>query len=108
MSRVLVIGSENEISRAIAGALSAADFPNEYSAGHADTLQRLRLRSFGIVVTSPVSTFEEDLALLEEMQSSFPPTLFLLCLNGGGAELSAWPRCQGSAFYGRQPASQCL
>jgi anti-sigma regulatory factor (Ser/Thr protein kinase) len=72
MSRVLVIGSENEISRAIAGALSAADFPNEYSAGHADTLQRLRSRSFGIVVTSPVSTFEEDLALLEEMRTIRP------------------------------------
>jgi len=33
----------------------------EYSAGHADALQRLRVRSFGIVITSPDSTVEEDL-----------------------------------------------
>jgi anti-sigma regulatory factor (Ser/Thr protein kinase)/ActR/RegA family two-component response regulator len=72
MSRVLVIGSENEVSRAIVDALSAADFPVEYSVGHADTLQRLRSRSFGIVVTSPASTVEEDLALLEEMRTVRP------------------------------------
>src|SRR6516164_7051454 len=72
MSRVLVIGSENEVSQAIADALSAADFPMEYSVGHADALQRLRSRSFGIVVTSPASTVEEDLALLEEMRAVRP------------------------------------
>ena len=72
MSRVLVIGSENEVSQAIADALSAADFPMEYSVGHADALQRLRSRSFGIVVTSPACTVEEDLALLEEMRAVRP------------------------------------
>ena len=56
MSRVLVIGSEAQVSREIGRALSAADFPMEYSAGHADALQRLRVRSFGIVITSPDST----------------------------------------------------
>ena len=44
----------------------------EYSAGHADALQRLRARAFGIVVTSPDSTVEEDLALLEEMRAIRP------------------------------------
>jgi anti-sigma regulatory factor (Ser/Thr protein kinase) len=72
MSRVLVIGSETRVSREIGDALSAADFPTEYSAGHADTLQRLRMRSFGIVITSPDSTVDEDLALLEEMRSIRP------------------------------------
>src|SRR5215467_9777671 len=69
MSRVLVIGSEAQVSREIGGALSAADFPMEYSAGHADALQRLRVRSFGVVITSPDSTVEEDLALLGEMRA---------------------------------------
>jgi hypothetical protein len=41
----------------------------EYSAGHADALHRLRMRSFGVVITSPYSTIEEDLALLEEMRA---------------------------------------
>jgi anti-sigma regulatory factor (Ser/Thr protein kinase) len=72
MSRVLIIGREAQVSREIGGALSAADCPMEYSAGHADALQRLRVRSFGIVITSPDSTVEEDLALLEEMRAIRP------------------------------------
>ena len=72
MSRVLVIGSETQVSREIVSALSATGFPMEYSAGHADALQRLRMRSFGVVITSPDSTVEEDLALLKEMRAIRP------------------------------------
>src|SRR5215469_11473358 len=72
MSRVLIIASDAQVSREIGSALSAADFPTEYSAGHADTLQRLRLRSFGVVITNPDSSVEEDLALLEEMRTIRP------------------------------------
>ena len=72
MSRVLVIGSEAHVSREIGRALSATDFPMEYSAGHADALQRLRVRSFGVVITNPDSSVEEDLALLEEMRTIRP------------------------------------
>ena len=72
MSRVLVIGSDAQVSREIGEALSAADFPMEYSAGDADTLQRLRVRSFGVVITNPDSSVEEDLALLEEMRTIRP------------------------------------
>ncbi|MGA3318104.1 MAG: hypothetical protein ABSC64_16910 [Candidatus Korobacteraceae bacterium] len=42
MSRVLVIGSDSQVNREIGSALSATGFPMEYSAGHADALQRLR------------------------------------------------------------------
>jgi len=72
VSRVLIIGSDNEVSRKIGAALAAADLPMEYSAGHADTLQRLRMRSFGVVITSPDSSVDEDLALLEEMREVRP------------------------------------
>ncbi|WP_263368057.1 ATP-binding response regulator [Edaphobacter bradus] len=72
MSRVLVIGSDTQVSREIGDALSAAAFPMEYSAGHADTLQRLRKRSFGVVITHPDSAVDEDLALLEEMRGIRP------------------------------------
>jgi anti-sigma regulatory factor (Ser/Thr protein kinase) len=68
MSRVLIIGSHSQISRDIGGALSAAALPIEYSAGNADALHRLRMRSFGVVITSPDSAVDEDLALLEEMR----------------------------------------
>ena len=68
MSRVLVIGSHSQISREVGGALSAAGLPLEYSAGNADALQRLRMRSFGVVITNPDSAVDEDLALLEEIR----------------------------------------
>jgi anti-sigma regulatory factor (Ser/Thr protein kinase) len=60
------------VSKEIGGALAAADFPIEYSAGHADTLQRLRKQSFGVVVTHPDSSVDEDLALLEEIRGIRP------------------------------------
>ena len=72
MSRVLVIGSDAQVSRQIGAVLSSADLPLEYSEGYADALQRLRARSFGVVITSPDSTVEEDLALLEEMRTIRP------------------------------------
>jgi anti-sigma regulatory factor (Ser/Thr protein kinase)/ActR/RegA family two-component response regulator len=72
MSRVLVIGDQHHVSRAIGDALSAADLPIEYSPGNADALQRLRARSFGVVITHPDSAVDEDLAFLEEMRDIRP------------------------------------
>src|SRR3984885_8287184 len=72
MSRVLVIGNHTEVSREIGDALSAAALPMEYSAGGAEALHLLRMRSFGVVITSPDSFVEEDLALLEEMREIRP------------------------------------
>jgi anti-sigma regulatory factor (Ser/Thr protein kinase) len=72
MSRVLVIGNHTDVSREIGAALSAAALPMEYSAGGAEALHLLRMRSFGVVITSPDSFVEEDLALLEEMRAIRP------------------------------------
>ncbi len=72
MSRILIVGNQNEISRQIGAALTAADFPVEYAAGSADTLQRLRMRSVGVVVTSPDTEVDEDLGLLAEMRAIRP------------------------------------
>jgi anti-sigma regulatory factor (Ser/Thr protein kinase)/ActR/RegA family two-component response regulator len=72
MSRVLIIESDPEVSRAIGDSLTAADLTMEYAAGHADAFQRLRTRCFSVVITSPNSDVEEDLALLEEMRSIRP------------------------------------
>src|SRR5689334_6311228 len=72
MSRVLVVGNDAEVSRKIGDALCASGFPMEYAAGHADALLQLRMRSFGVAITSPDSTVEEDLALLEEMRAIRP------------------------------------
>lgn len=72
MSRVLIIGDHFQLSQEIGAALSAADCPMEYAAGHADALQQLRMRSFGVVVTSCDSAVDEDLALLAEMRGIRP------------------------------------
>jgi anti-sigma regulatory factor (Ser/Thr protein kinase)/ActR/RegA family two-component response regulator len=72
MSRVLIIGSHTSVSRKIGDALTAAALPMEYSAGPADALKRLRIRSFGVVITSADSDIDENLALLEEMRSIRP------------------------------------
>src|SRR6516162_2965521 len=72
MSRVLIVGSQAPVSQGIGDVLAAANFPMEFSAGHADALRRLRMLSFGVVITNPDSTVEEDLALLEEMRAIRP------------------------------------
>ncbi len=72
MSRVLVIESTDPVSRAIGEALAGWNFPMEYAAGNADALNQLRMKSFGVVVTSPESTVDEDLALLAEMRAIRP------------------------------------
>jgi anti-sigma regulatory factor (Ser/Thr protein kinase)/ActR/RegA family two-component response regulator len=72
MSRVLIIESSTPVSRQIGECISGADFPVEYAAGCADALQRLRMRSFGVVITSPDSVVDEDLALLEQMRAIRP------------------------------------
>ena len=52
MSRVLIIGSHAPVSREIGESLCAASLPVEYSAGNTDALKRLRIRAFGVVITS--------------------------------------------------------
>ena len=72
MSRILIIEDQNGFSREIGAALTAMDFPFEYSSGHADALLRLVMTSFGVVITGCESRVEEDLALLAEMRAIRP------------------------------------
>jgi anti-sigma regulatory factor (Ser/Thr protein kinase) len=72
MSRVLVIEGKNPVSREIGTALQSANMPIEYTAGNADAIYKLRLMSFGVVVTSPESSLQEDLMLLHEMREVRP------------------------------------
>jgi anti-sigma regulatory factor (Ser/Thr protein kinase) len=68
MSRVLIIGSDNPITHTIGDILSASGVPIEYAAGPVGALQRMRMLSFAITITSPGTSIEEDLALLDEMR----------------------------------------
>jgi anti-sigma regulatory factor (Ser/Thr protein kinase)/ActR/RegA family two-component response regulator len=72
MSRILIIDDHAHLARDVGGLLSAANLPTDYAAGHADALQRLRNRSYGVVITGAHSFIDEDLALLEEMRDIRP------------------------------------
>jgi DNA-binding NarL/FixJ family response regulator len=72
MSRVLIIGSESPVSRAIGDALIASSMPVVYCAGHVDALRRLRAQSFGVVITSAYNALDEGLAFLEEIRAVRP------------------------------------
>jgi DNA-binding NarL/FixJ family response regulator len=72
MSRVLIIGSQSPVSRAIGEALNSVSMPVVYCAGHVDALRRLRAQSFGVVITSAYNAIDEGLAFLEEVRSVRP------------------------------------
>ena len=72
MQQVLLIGKHPEISPTVTSALAEVQCTFECAAGDADALRRLRKQSFGVVITSPETTIEEDLALLEEMRRIRP------------------------------------
>jgi anti-sigma regulatory factor (Ser/Thr protein kinase) len=72
MRQVLLIGTDSDVNRSIGEALTKAGCSFEYAAGDADALRRIRRESFDVVVTSPLTTVEEDLALLEEVRSIRP------------------------------------
>jgi anti-sigma regulatory factor (Ser/Thr protein kinase)/CheY-like chemotaxis protein len=100
MSRVLVIGSRDDVSSRICDVLTASGIPIEISAGNADALQRLRLRSFGVVVTSPDSAVDEDLALLEEMRRIRPAVkCIVLAAHSTPAEVIAALRARVFACF---------
>jgi anti-sigma regulatory factor (Ser/Thr protein kinase) len=68
MNRVLVIGSDNPVTHTVGDILSAAGVSIEFAAGPVGALQRMRVESFAITITSPGTFIEEDLALLDEMR----------------------------------------
>ncbi len=79
MSRVLIVDSQNPISREIGERLAEGGLSIEYAAGHIDAVHRLRCRAFGLIVTSAEGVIEEALALLEEMRL-IRPTLKCIVL----------------------------
>lgn len=72
MRQVLMIGTDCDLNRSIGEALTETGCTFECAAGDADALRRIRRESFDVVLTSPLTTVEEDLALLEEVRSIRP------------------------------------
>ena len=100
MSRVLIIGSDTQVARDIGEALATSDIPTEFAAGNADALQRLRIRSFGVIITCSDSALDEDLALLEEMRAIRPGVkCIVLARNGNPDEVIAALRARVFACF---------
>ena len=68
MHRILMIGDALELSSWLRNAPLLRDCEIETALGSAGALQRLRERSFDVVLTNPNSAVGEDLALLKEMR----------------------------------------
>jgi anti-sigma regulatory factor (Ser/Thr protein kinase)/ActR/RegA family two-component response regulator len=68
MGKVLLIGVDDATARGLAQAPELEGCSFQAAAGEADALRRLRRAAFDVVITSPGSTFEEDMALVEEMR----------------------------------------
>ena len=72
MYRVLLISPGAELKEWTRSAWASPDWSFDFAAGSADALRRLRRRPYDMVVSSPCSAVEEDLALLEEMRHLRP------------------------------------
>ncbi len=72
MHRVLLIAPGTDVKEWMKSSSATADCSFDTAAGPADALRRLRRHSYDAVLTSPGTTVEEDLALLEEMRHVRP------------------------------------
>ena len=72
MPRVLLIGGARALENALRRHPALADVALEYAAGSAHALRLLRHTTYDAVLTDPVITVDEDLALLEEMRHIRP------------------------------------
>jgi anti-sigma regulatory factor (Ser/Thr protein kinase)/ActR/RegA family two-component response regulator len=68
MGKVLLIGVDDPTAQALAKAPDLEGCSFQPASGEADALRRLRRSSFDVVIASPGSTLEEDLALVEEIR----------------------------------------
>ena len=76
--KVLLLGVENESADALKGANALDGCMFQSASGEADALRRLRRTAFDVMVTSPSTTIEEDLPLVEEMGRVRPATKTVL------------------------------
>lgn len=86
MTRVLLIGGARALEAALRGHPSLAQAQFEIAAGSASALRLLRGQAYDAVVTDPVTTVDEDLALLDEMRQIRPGVKAILLSPPAGPE----------------------
>jgi DNA-binding NarL/FixJ family response regulator len=71
-SRVLLIGTEPQLSEALEKALDARSCMFRHAAGSADSLRQTRYSAYDVVITDPDTSIDEDLALVSELRAIRP------------------------------------
>lgn len=72
MGRILMVDPWQEVAEELRRSRALADHEMDTAAGDADALQRLRARDFGLLITSPTTSVEEDLVFLDEARGVRP------------------------------------
>jgi anti-sigma regulatory factor (Ser/Thr protein kinase)/ActR/RegA family two-component response regulator len=72
MQRILFVGRDPDLLAALRQLQETPDLEIEVAGGAVDAVRRARRRRFELVVTSPGSSIEEDLALIEELREVRP------------------------------------
>jgi CheY-like chemotaxis protein/anti-sigma regulatory factor (Ser/Thr protein kinase) len=86
--RVLAIRPEPALLAALDRVLDGGAFEVETCTGNIEALQRLRVRAVDVVVSDPVTTVDEDLALASELRNLRPATrIIVLAPHATHAEL---------------------
>jgi len=84
--RVLVIGKNVHIGASLEQALTRHRCLFDHAAGSAHALRQLRSTAYGVVITDPGTSIEEDLALLEEIRGIRPSVRAIVLAPSGTPE----------------------
>jgi anti-sigma regulatory factor (Ser/Thr protein kinase)/ActR/RegA family two-component response regulator len=72
MQRILFVGNDADLLKTVRGLQELPDFEVEVAAGDVDAVRRVRRGRFELVITSPGSSIDEDLALIAELREVRP------------------------------------
>ncbi len=86
MTRLLLINPPEGLDQALRSSPLMDGFPIETAASDADALRRLRIRSYGVVFSSPSTAVESDLVFLEEARLARPGVRPIVLTSGAAPE----------------------
>jgi anti-sigma regulatory factor (Ser/Thr protein kinase)/CheY-like chemotaxis protein len=86
MGRLLAIRADPALREALRNELGSSGHDVEFLDGNVEAIRRLRERAIDVVVTDPVTTISEDLALTHELQQVRPGVKVILLARAASHE----------------------
>jgi CheY-like chemotaxis protein len=86
MARILLIDPPEDLRRALAASPHLSQHAIDTAAGTLDALRRLRRQSYDVLLTSPATSVEEDLALVDEVRTVRPAARPIVLSGRAGPE----------------------